>query len=83
LLYIAKFIAQVNLVQILNFAVLVIVFAFVFNSYPLKMYNFYLYLVFKEFFKQIYLFINPFKIANNLLNLGILHIAKAIEVAFC
>jgi hypothetical protein len=80
---VAKFIAQVDPVQILNFVVLVIVFAFIFNSYFPGIYSFYPYLIFKEFFKQICLFINPFKIANNLLDLGTLHIAKAIKVAFC
>jgi hypothetical protein len=97
--HLSTFLKSVKPSQLLNFAVQVIASALVFDSYPAGMHGIHLFwfvfggtnmrlgfhpsLVFKQFFYQTCLQIDPFRDAYQRDDLSSSQLANAIEVAFC
>ncbi|KAH8787540.1 acyl transferase/acyl hydrolase/lysophospholipase, partial [Hyaloscypha sp. PMI_1271] len=78
-----RFLNQVPMAQLLSFAVPVIASAFVFDSYPPGMHFFNPILVFRQFYYQICLKVDPFRDRNQPWDSHTPQFASAVEVAFC
>ncbi|KAF7877694.1 hypothetical protein EAF04_001365 [Stromatinia cepivora] len=80
LTYLTLFLKNVDRKQLLNFGVPIIVSALIFDSYPPGMYAFHPLLVFRKFFYQICLKIDPFKYPQLTRSIGTVFCQYAVNV---
>ncbi|CZR55716.1 uncharacterized protein PAC_05604 [Phialocephala subalpina] len=81
--HLSNFLKSIELSQVLNFAIPVIASALVFDAYPPGMHAFHPLLVFKEFFLQTCLLLDPFKNGDSYSSDISSQFANAVEIAFC